>query len=170
MTLWKQFIDTFPEPGLLIARPRVEVVPHLEQLASQLFLLGGPIIDLQAANACLSGLWLRFDHFERSHEISQSLQTSDGSFWHGIAHRREGDFENACYWFRRMGENPAEAAIRSKIDSMALTEEEPPYSAANFTRMVQKGANKPSLLKIQEIEWQMLFEDCRKRALGTSPD
>lgn len=166
MTMWKQLIDTLPEPGLRLGQPCADAVQHLEQLANQLFLLGGPVIDVQAAKACLSGLWLRFDHFERSHEISQSLETSDGSFWHGIAHRREGDFENARYWFRRMGENPAEAEIRSKIDSMALLEGAPPYSASNFTRMVQKGEIKTSLMRIQEIEWRMLFEDCRKRALG----
>ena len=55
------------------------------------------------ALACMAGLWLRHDFLDESHRISQDLENPSGSYWHGIMHRRELDFSNAKYWFRRVG-------------------------------------------------------------------
>ena len=55
---------------------------------------------------CLSGLWLVAGDIHRSHTISQDLGSAEGSFLHGIMHRREGDYGNAKYWFRRVGDHP----------------------------------------------------------------
>ena len=41
----------------------------------------------------------QFSH--ESHTISQSIETPSGNYWHAIMHRREGDYSNAKYWFRR---------------------------------------------------------------------
>lgn len=49
----------------------------------------------------MAALWLLAGDLEKSHAISQSLETPLGSFWHGVMHRREGDYGNAKYWFRR---------------------------------------------------------------------
>ncbi len=51
----------------------------------------------------LSALWLAAGDLDRSHTLSQSIENADGSYLHGIMHRREGDFGNAKYWFRRAG-------------------------------------------------------------------
>ena len=50
-------------------------------------------------------LW--HDYFEESHAISQHLETPEGSWLHGIRHRREPDYENARHWFRRVGQHEA---------------------------------------------------------------
>ena len=48
-----------------------------------------------------SALLLWHDHLEASHEISQCLNSKDGSFLHALMHRRESDFPNAKYWINQ---------------------------------------------------------------------
>lgn len=96
-----------------------------------------------------AGLWLYVDELDKSHTISQGIQDATGSFWHGIMHRREGDFGNSHYWFRRVGAHPAMTAI-------------PDYDPHEFIDEVERqhklGA--PGLVALQREEWKVLFEWC----------
>jgi hypothetical protein len=74
-----------------------------------------------AERKCLtSGILLRWDFLDESHEISQSMEgrgnprTAD--YWHGIMHRREPDAGNAAYWFRRVGKHPAFDSLSKNLD------------------------------------------------------
>src|SRR4051812_26824411 len=58
------------------------------------------------AACCLAGVWLLHDFWDESHNISQRIDTPEGSYWHAIMHRREGDFSNAKYWYGRVAGHP----------------------------------------------------------------
>lgn len=65
--------------------------------------------------AAVAGLWLLAGELDRSHDISQNLDSPTGSYWHGIMHRREGDFSNAKYWMRRAAGHSAIEELASHI-------------------------------------------------------
>jgi len=69
-------------------------------------IVGGEVKDPSLAKAARAGLLLSADHFAESHSVCQALETVEGSYWHGILHRREPDPSNAKYWFRRVGYHP----------------------------------------------------------------
>jgi hypothetical protein len=69
-------------------------------------LLGAVVSDRLMAQAVRAGLLLVADAWDEAHEVAQELDTVEGSYWHGIVHRREPDAGNAKYWFRRVGPHP----------------------------------------------------------------
>jgi hypothetical protein len=142
------------------------------------------------ADACLSGLWLLCNDLDRSHSISQSLQTAEGSYWHGLMHCREGDFDNARYWMHRVGTHGIDAPLAACI-------EQTPKLAQWTKTLVQSGrfqadamvdacrihqarstkpfpAKEPSIDSVQPcqgltevawLQWQCLFQWCWQRRL-----
>ncbi len=113
----------------------------IEEILQRPALLSRP--DLAA------GLWLYVDNLEKSHTASQSLETSTGSFWHGIMHRREGDYSNSRYWFRKAADHP-------------LLQKYPDLNPDEFVgkSAVARGEDIPSLVELQRREWKLLFEWC----------
>lgn len=55
--------------------------------------------------AVKSGLFLWNDSLAESHTLSQNIHNATGSYWHGIMHRREPDYNNSKYWFRQVGDH-----------------------------------------------------------------
>jgi hypothetical protein len=63
------------------------------------------------ALAVKAGLHLFNESLDASHELSQGIHHSTGSYWHGIMHRMEGDYSNAKYWFRMVSTHPVYNAL-----------------------------------------------------------
>ena len=96
-------------PGLpeLGPGPRAGVTPLtvLEESSAAAVKAGG--IRGERAALARGAVLLWHDHFEESHSISQEIPGRDGSWLHGLLHRREPDYSNAAYWYQRVGQHPA---------------------------------------------------------------
>jgi hypothetical protein len=117
--------------------------------------------DVSAAGRALlkSGLWLLAGDLNRSHDISQAIDSPEGSFLHGIMHRREGDFGNAKYWFRQVGKHPV-------IDELVSRDDDVYRSPGHFVDACQQSLEQSDQAKLrscqhqQWIEWVLLMRYC----------
>src|SRR5580704_11011072 len=126
----------------------------------------------RAPEAALSGLYLYFSCLDQSHEISQSIQSAEGSYWHGILHRQEPDPNNARYWFRQVPSHPifaelAQAAVDVETrfpDSGLLSDGR--WDPIRFVGVCERAGREPgsllcqASLEMQRTEWQLLFDYC----------
>ncbi|WOO43335.1 hypothetical protein [Rubellicoccus peritrichatus] len=126
-----------------------------------------PIKDSFMAQACLSGLLLKFDFLDESHRISQGIDNPTGSFWHGIMHRREPDYGNAAYWFRNVGQHPVLQELAIDAAELGMQDYDPFAFIDRVSEVYGRGDSDEALCKsIQEREWQLLFEYSFKKAIG----
>jgi len=120
--------------------------------------IGDHLIDVPPSRQmeCLSGIWLVAGDIHRSHSISQDLGSAEGSFLHGIMHRRERDFGNSKYWFRRVGSHPVFEQIQQQSEGHYAD----PF---DFVDQCQRALQADSDEQIgpcvdsQWIEWQALM-------------
>ena len=139
---------------------------------------GRPIADGAMAECCLAGLWLRHSFLDESHQISQRIETTTGSYWHAIMHRREGDFENAKYWFRRVGRHDVFESLAASVAEIADRSDAPiakqftaqswnPMAFVDACHRVRAGSPDEQLLcEIADQEWRLLFDYCYMRSIG----
>jgi len=184
---------------LLVPRRTVPLGPGRPNRAKELALralsidgLGGgrPIVNRRLAEACLAGLWWYHDFLERSHEISQRLSIPEGSYWHGLMHRREPDYDNAKYWFHRVRRHAIheplrQAAAQLAVGAVSHGTPDPAIQmltsprewdacafvdlcelAAQGTPPLGKAALADLCAEIQTVEWEQLFDYCYRGACG----
>jgi hypothetical protein len=141
------------------------------------------LADAHMARCCRAALWLAHNFLDESHSFSQAVETAAGSYWHGILHRREGDFENAKYWMRAVGKQyavfpqlhttaKALAQTAGELDrSTAFLATQPAWNPAAFidacAAAVRGQTSHTDLLRrVAQYEWELLFDHCYQAAFG----
>jgi hypothetical protein len=136
--------------------------------------------DRDMAACCVSGVWLLHDFLDESHTISQGIETASGSFWHAIMHRREGDFSNSKYWFRRVGPHPVLDALGQRAGEICAARGEEQvakqllsggaWDAFAFVDLCQSAVRQGDATElcrdIQQAEWELLFDHCYQMAVN----
>ncbi|MFK7767703.1 MAG: hypothetical protein AB8B55_10820 [Mariniblastus sp.] len=146
-----------------LSGPGIEHQSQLQSLtADDLFPEGFTNSDL--AECCRSGLWLLHNFLNQSHDISQEIHSPEGSYWHGIMHRLEGDFWNSKYWYRKVGNHPVYETIANECGSSKWD----PNDYVDQCELASESGSdvaRKSVQAIAAIEWKSLFEFCYQHAV-----
>jgi hypothetical protein len=148
---------------------------RLQQLKAFELFEGRPIVSPEFAEAARAGLFLHLSCMEEAHRIAQHIASSTGSYWHGIVHRREPDFGNAAYWFRRVGRHEIFPALRDQAagilpERFGGMPEWDPFRFLEACEQVHRRTSsrlERALQEIQRAEWQLLLDYCCRRAVGS---
>jgi hypothetical protein len=163
--------------------PNLAVRAQLDALKIETAFAPHKVCDAFMAQACFAGLWLYHDFLDESHAISQEIRTPTGSYWHGIMHRREPDFGNSKYWFRRVGQHPVFETLYDAGRELARASERhpsgdflvaqsawDPFAFIDLCEACVNGLAPHQMLcrKIQLAEWELLFDWCFQQATSES--
>jgi len=124
----------------------------------------------RAPEAALAGLYLYFSCLDEAHEIAQSLDSPEGSYWHAILHRQEPDPGNSNYWFGRVGAHPIFPPLRERAAALGV-DFGGRWDAFAFIQLcerarAQSGSDlETRALQVQRAEWQLLFDYCAAKKL-----
>ena len=138
-------------------------------------LLNRPVASAGSRELLRALVLLWHDALEPAHVIAQNLENADGSFVHGIVHRREPDFMNAAYWFRRAGRHGSFPGIARRVGGLLETRNAGslagklipegswnPFVFINLCEEAPRRAPEDSqtqlLREIQAIEFEVLLE------------
>lgn len=134
-------------------------------------LSGGKTPGNPATFALIRGALLyATDAIHEAHRIFQDAPGDLGSYWHGMMHRREGDFDNARYWFRRAGVLPffnglhRAASAHSSVMARQLNWD--PYLFTGECEQARFGDTDSlkSLAALQRVEFEELFDYCWRQS------
>ncbi len=154
----RAFLDLLAAGGLaeLGPGPRKSTLPAAKLEADLAPLLDAAGVSSSRGKLVRSVLLLWHDHLDAAHVIAQAVENADGSLVHGIVHRREPDYSNAKYWFRRAGRHPMFAGLAAKVGALAL----PPLGQEIRAK----------LLPAEKWDAHAFIDLCQSAALGEQPE
>ncbi len=161
------FAQLEPQTPALFPTQSADSTLSKEILAADLFAgKSGAMVEL-----CRAGLLLWNDDLDAAHPITQEIENQSGSFWHAIIHRREGDFSNANYWWRRTGAHPVFDEICDLVlhrapdfpflEELRASGRWEPQAFTLFCQEAKKtGEFAAQLAGVQRLEMRALLEWC----------
>ena len=178
MPQYSDFVDRIlAQPNMLEkltpSEPLLWSLPSRVRDADDEAISGGREIKNRAAFVLVRGaLFYGVDALSDAHRIFQDDATDLGAYWHGMMHRREPDFDNARYWFRRAGRLPfftrlhRETAEHSAVMARQLSWD--PYLFTGECEQARFGAveKNKELTKLQAAEFEILLDYCWRQAFA----
>ncbi len=132
---------------------------------------GREVTDARLFALVRGGLLYAVDALDVAHRIFQDEPSDLGSYWHGMMHRREGDFDNARYWFRRAGrlavfERMHQAAANLSA-TMARQANWDAYLLTGMCEQVKFGDIEATgeCVELQRVEFQEMLAYCWGRSV-----
>ncbi len=130
----------------------------------------------RTAELVRAGAFWLYGFLDESHRLAQEIGSAEGSYWHALMHRSEGDFSNSKYWYRRVGRHAIFPGLRVAVErlkvqgilkgthsSLLAGHEWDPY---RFVDAVERAASNQAELEligqIVRIEYGFLMEHCLK--------
>jgi hypothetical protein len=177
MAKYSEFIDRVLRTSDLLKKltpssPLSWSLPGEITSADEETLLGGKTVkDTQAVALIRGGLLYAVDALDAGHKFFQDVPGDLGSYWHGMMHRREGDFDNARYWFRRAGRLPVFSRLHSAAcehsPTMARQDNWDAYLLTGQCEQAKFGAEEltAECIKLQLAEFEGLFDYTWRQAV-----
>lgn len=142
------------------------------RVATEEEISGGRTVSDHAMFALVrAGLFYALDALAECHAIVQAIPGDESAYWHGMIHRREGDFDNARYWFRRTGVLPVFDELHGEAGRvsphMAAQMNWDPYLFTGLCEQEKYGEKslRDELVKLQRIEFEVVFDYVWRRSL-----
>ncbi|MEO6787470.1 MAG: hypothetical protein ABI318_15165 [Chthoniobacteraceae bacterium] len=132
---------------------------------------GKEITDRKIFALVRGALLYAADALDDAHRIFQDEPGDLGSYWHGMMHRREGDFDNARYWFRRAGRLPIfdrmHGAAAEMSANMAKQASWDAYLLTMLCEQAKFGDNDtvPECVRLQRVEFEQLLACCWRQSV-----
>jgi hypothetical protein len=64
--------------------------------------------------------WDSKGNWAKAHECAQQRETPDHAWVHAYLHRKEGDMDNAGYWYRRAGRPVFKGSLKDEWSEIAM--------------------------------------------------
>jgi hypothetical protein len=126
-------------------------------------------------------LWL-YGFLDETHQLVQSDHTAEGSYWHALMHRSEGDYSNSMYWYDKVGRHAIFPLFRKVVEKMETSAggqsaiksllEEPqwnPHGLVELCREASRGqfSHVGLLQRIAAAEYNLLMDFVLKQVAGS---
>ena len=129
---------------------------------------GAPVELVRAA------LFYYHNALDDSHKQAAKSTGDIAAYWHGMVHRREGDFENARYWMRRAGEQPVFQEMQGRAsDGSPHMSRQPSWDPFLFIHLCEQykygeTEYRKELGHLQRVEFAAMFDYIWRRCVATA--
>lgn len=171
----RSLLDRQDLPALTRKRPSdAHLLERLLAQIRQTMIAPKPLPDSDGGRLLIAGVLLWHDFWDEAHNIAQEIETQEGSYWHGIVHRREPDAANARYWFRQVGRHAIFPELRESSREVAPDRIKgktwDPFAFIDLCESARKSKDSDLELvcrRIQKAEFELLLAHTWRLAIGT---